>query len=597
MILYVLLGIPLIGIFVISSVRSYYSLVWLNSPSYEKRWLNINIPTFIKDDYKKNLFYKKIAFIASTLNLIISLIIYILFDFSNNQFQFIQEHYDLSFYDIYLGIDGISIYFVLLTTIIMPIALISNWNSITNNIKSYLIIMLLLETLLLAVFLVLDILLFYIFFESILPPVEWCGKSFVWDKLPNYGDLLKFLVPSYIWKYVNGWSNYSDMVTSQKICENKMDNRVSKSIIVAYAENIIVKEQRVDGSCIGNSTKNNKFPMLRCTLKGFERSYPFRILSNQINHIRLYSTVNTYEVKPHRELDLLNPYFVTGFTDAEGSFIVRVRKNPATKLGWSVEVKFSIGIHKKDIAVLKLFQNYFYGVGSLTKASKDTLHYRVASLSDLTNIIIPHFDNYPLITQKKADFLLFKDIVNLMNNKEHLTIEGLHKIVAIKAYLNLGLSEDLKIAFPNIVVIKRPLIKNQEILDPYWLAGFASGEACFTVYIYKSKTNIGEAVQLKFDLAQHSRDSEILISLKNYIGCGAVNKHFENAVMFTTTKFSDITEKILPFFDKYKIIGVKFQDYQDLKEVANLMKKKAHLTTEGLENIRVIKAGMNRGRV
>ena len=76
-----------------------------------------------------------------------------------------------NFYDIYLGVDGISIYFVLLTTIIMPIALLSNWNSIKENIKSYLIIMLLLETLLLAVFLVLDILLFYIFFESILPPL------------------------------------------------------------------------------------------------------------------------------------------------------------------------------------------------------------------------------------------------------------------------------------------------------------------------------------------------------------------------------------------------------------------------------------------
>ena len=78
---------------------------------------------------------------------------------------------DLSFYDIYLGVDGVSIYFVLLTTIIMPIALVSNWNSIVNNIKSYLIIILLLETLLLAVFIVLDVLLFYIFFESILPPL------------------------------------------------------------------------------------------------------------------------------------------------------------------------------------------------------------------------------------------------------------------------------------------------------------------------------------------------------------------------------------------------------------------------------------------
>jgi len=97
--------------------------------------------------------------------------------------------------------------------------------------------------------------------------------------------------------------------------ENEMDNRVSKSIIVALAcaaENIIVKEQRVDGSCIGASSLNIKSPMLRCTLKGFERSYLFRIPSNQINQKKLYSTVNTFEVKPQEELYLLNPYFVTG---------------------------------------------------------------------------------------------------------------------------------------------------------------------------------------------------------------------------------------------------------------------------------------------
>jgi len=147
MLLSSLLLVPILGIFLIFSTVSYESH-------------NTRIT-----------YYKNIAFIASIINLAISLIIYILFDFSSNQFQFVQEHYDMSFFDVYLGIDGISIYFILLTTIIMPIAILSNWNSITENIKSYLIIMLLLETLLLAVFLVLDILLFYIFFESILPPL------------------------------------------------------------------------------------------------------------------------------------------------------------------------------------------------------------------------------------------------------------------------------------------------------------------------------------------------------------------------------------------------------------------------------------------
>ena len=74
-----------------------------------------------------NIRYSKIiALIASTVNLFISFIIFILFNFSSNQFQFVQEYHRISNFDFYLGVDGISIYFVLLTTIIMPISLLSN---------------------------------------------------------------------------------------------------------------------------------------------------------------------------------------------------------------------------------------------------------------------------------------------------------------------------------------------------------------------------------------------------------------------------------------------------------------------------------------
>nr|ARS43768.1 NADH dehydrogenase subunit 4 [Phlyctis boliviensis] len=142
-----LLLIPLTGIFFISGIMS-----------YNLSFINI-----------KNI--KSIGLATSIVNLIISLIIFVIFDFSSNQFQFVQEYHEISSFDFYLGVDGLSIYFILLTTIIIPVSLLSNWNSITENIRSFVIIILLLETLLLAVFLVLDILLFYIFFESILPPL------------------------------------------------------------------------------------------------------------------------------------------------------------------------------------------------------------------------------------------------------------------------------------------------------------------------------------------------------------------------------------------------------------------------------------------
>ena len=114
---------------------------------------------------------KYIALLTSVLNLFICLIIFIKIDFACNQFQFVQIYHNVNNYDFYLGTDGLSIYFILLTCIIIPISLLSNWNSVSKNVKSYVIILLLLETFLLLVFLVLDILLYYIFFESILFPL------------------------------------------------------------------------------------------------------------------------------------------------------------------------------------------------------------------------------------------------------------------------------------------------------------------------------------------------------------------------------------------------------------------------------------------
>jgi len=80
------------------------------------------------EDYKGELKIKYIGLVTSIINLFLSLLIFILFDFSGKQFQFIQleEQYNISYFDLYLGVDGISIYFILLTSIIIPISLISN---------------------------------------------------------------------------------------------------------------------------------------------------------------------------------------------------------------------------------------------------------------------------------------------------------------------------------------------------------------------------------------------------------------------------------------------------------------------------------------
>lgn len=94
----------------------------------------------------------------------------------------------------------------------------------------------------------------------------------------------------------------------------------------------------------------------------------------------------------------------------------------------------------------------------------------VRSLTDL-NIIVKHFERYPLFTKKREDFLLFAQIVSLMNQKKHLTLSGLHEIISLKASMNFGLSTLLKDAFPDITPAIRPNRSDDELLnsiiDPY----------------------------------------------------------------------------------------------------------------------------------
>ena len=109
--------------------------------------------------------------------------------------------------------------------------------------------------------------------------------------------------------------------------------------------------------------------------------------------------------------------------------MIRVRKNSKYRVGFVVEAYFSIAIHKKDLRILQEIQSYF-GVGKIRKDANDIVKFRVESLKEIVDSIIPHFEKYPLVTQKLADYLLFIDAVNFMINKEHLTKKGLNKITS-----------------------------------------------------------------------------------------------------------------------------------------------------------------------
>lgn len=201
----------------------------------------------------------------------------------------------------------------------------------------------------------------------------------------------------------------------------------------------------------------------------------------------------------------------------------------------------------------------FFSAGILRIRSRDNhTIYSVYSLEEITNVIIPHFNKYPLNTQKQADFELFKLIVDIVKNKEHLTEQGIAKIVSIKASMNLGLSEALINALPNVLIIDRPLNKYKDI-DLDWFTGFVEGEGCFFINVFSSKTSkLKYAVGLSFYVTQNVRDAELINNIANKLKCGKINKNsLNNSISFVVSKISDLTDIIIPLFQKHSLHGVK----------------------------------------
>lgn len=195
--------------------------------------------------------------------------------------------------------------------------------------------------------------------------------------------------------------------------------------------------------------------------------------------------------------------------------MVNIRKEPKLKLGYRVSVAFAIGLHHNDLFLLHKIKDFFK-TGEITKQNDGCYLYRVQSIEGVGNII-RHFDEYPLITQKLADYLLFKQVYIIILNKKHLTQEGLEKCVSIKASLNLGLSDQLKTVFCDSLPVLRPVITNKEIPDPNWVSGFVEGDGCFSILVIKKLTR--KQILVEFQVTQHERDRELMNSLIKYLGC------------------------------------------------------------------------------
>jgi hypothetical protein len=122
-----------------------------------------------------------------------------------------------------------------------------------------------------------------------------------------------------------------------------------------------------------------------------------------------------------------------------------------------------------------------------------------------------------------------------------------------------------------------------------------TGEGCFSINITKSKTHkLGVSVALHFLVIQNIRDRDLLESFSQIFGCGSLFIKEKSAIgTFTVWGFKNIVDNVIPLLEEYPILGAKAEDFKDFEKASVLIKSKARLTTEGLDEILSIKSRMN----
>ena len=308
----------------------------------------------------------------------------------------------------------------------------------------------------------------------------------------------------------------------------------------------------------------------------------------------LYSTLSNPSSNSENQLP---PCYVTGFSDGESYFQVSVLKNKNYKSGFQIQAKYTTQLHSKDLVLLTKLQSFFAGVGSIIIKKKVELAiFSIQSLKDISELVIPHFDKYPLLTKKRADYLLFKKRVNLMVKGVHLSPEGVEDILSIKASINKGLTPELYHIYPHIVPVKRPEIDCSSLTVNWdWLLGFIEAEGSFFCLIRPNLTHLIQyQVTLSFVLSQDNRDLNLMVKIQEYLGFGIINNAATRSItQLTVTKRADLNTLITFFQDKGGLFGNKRFDLKDFIKIQEIVNSNAHKTEKGLEDIKLIKRNMN----
>lgn len=135
------------------------------------------------------------------------------------------------------------------------------------------------------------------------------------------------------------------------------------------------------------------------------------------------------------EIKRIDPQYLSGFVDGEGSFVVSIYPRDRCPSGLEVLPSFSVSQSETRSEILYLIKGYF-GCGTVRSSGDGTLKYETRSVGDIPAKVVPHFNRYPLISGKRKDFEILTEVCRMMSKGLHHSAEGLKSILEIIGGMN-----------------------------------------------------------------------------------------------------------------------------------------------------------------
>jgi hypothetical protein len=322
---------------------------------------------------------------------------------------------------------------------------------------------------------------------------------------------------------------------------------------------------------------------------------------NKNNSLIFERNIVSYEeyekIKNISNNDELNPYWITGFVDGDGAFMIAISRKPTNIIGYSVRGIFQIALHEENKFILEKIKKFFNNVGRIEKIGP-YYYYKVDNKRELLTVIIPHFEQFPLLTLNKSkSFFLFHSCINLTIKNKYLTLDVFKKILRFKICFKRGNKAKIFEKYPNIVPfnsnrIPKPLYT---ILNPYWISGFVDADGTFGVYKQKSSFRY----TCSFRISQDKVDKKLLLDICKYFGAGSASETKRGMVNYGIFSIKDVNKVVIPFFKQYKLRTSKEIDFNYFVEIVNIINKKnlgIILTTEDHKEILLLTSKMNNAR-